>query len=203
MELPTLHRAKGLEWDAVLLPGLEEGTLPIRQALADPEALAEERRLLYVGLTRARRALWLGWAHQRAGATGRETARQRSRFLAPLVPPTPAWRTPASHPGAPPVARAARPASPAAALRAAVPPSGTPVLSEADERLTVALRAWRRERALHDGVPAYVVFPDATLAALVSARPLDTAALAAVHGFGPSRLQHYGSAIVELIRSVR
>jgi superfamily II DNA helicase RecQ len=75
--------------------------------------------------------------------------------------------------------------------------------SEADERLTVALRAWRRERAQHDGVPAYVVFPDATLAALVAARPFDTDTLAVVRGFGPSRLQHYGPALLELIRSVR
>lgn len=75
--------------------------------------------------------------------------------------------------------------------------------SEADERLTIALRAWRRESAQHDGAPAYVVFPDATLAALVAARPPDAAALAVVHGFGPSRLQHYGPALLELIRSVR
>jgi superfamily II DNA helicase RecQ len=96
-----------------------------------------------------------------------------------------------------------RPVSPTAARRAAVPPPGTSTPSEADERLTLALRAWRRERAQHDGVPAYVVFPDATLAALVAARPLDPAALAAVRGFGPSRRQHYGAAILELIRSVR
>ena len=60
--LSTLHRAKGLEWDAVFLPQLEEGTLPIRQSSSDADALAEERRLLYVGITRARRHLVLSWA---------------------------------------------------------------------------------------------------------------------------------------------
>ena len=87
VNLLTYHRAKGLEWDAVFLPMLEEGSLPIRQALDDDEALAEERRLLYVGITRARVHLALSWAERRE-TRGREGRRQQSRFLLDLRPRT-------------------------------------------------------------------------------------------------------------------
>src|SRR4051794_3169321 len=73
VNLLTYHRAKGLEWDAVFLPAVEEGTLPIRQAKTD-EQVAEERRLLYVGITRARTHLALS------------CSRKPSRFLAEIRP---------------------------------------------------------------------------------------------------------------------
>jgi DNA helicase-2/ATP-dependent DNA helicase PcrA len=84
--LASLHAAKGLEWNAVFLPGLTEGTLPIVYAQTD-EAIEEERRLLYVGVTRARERVYLSWAAARA-AGGRAT-RSPSRFLSGLrrVPP--------------------------------------------------------------------------------------------------------------------
>ena len=82
--LASLHSAKGLEWDAVFLVGLVEGTLPIQYAEGDQTALEEERRLLYVGVTRARRRLALSWALSR-GAGGRRS-RRRSSFLDGLAP---------------------------------------------------------------------------------------------------------------------
>jgi DNA helicase-2/ATP-dependent DNA helicase PcrA len=72
VHLLTLHRAKGLEWDAVFLPRVDERELPCKQSLGDEASVAEERRLLYVGITRARRHVALTWT------------RRPSRFLAEL-----------------------------------------------------------------------------------------------------------------------
>ena len=70
--LASLHAAKGLEWDAVFLVGLADGTMPIVHA-DDRRAVEEERRLLYVGVTRAREHLLLSWAAARSPG-GRATA---------------------------------------------------------------------------------------------------------------------------------
>jgi DNA helicase-2/ATP-dependent DNA helicase PcrA len=76
--LASLHSAKGLEWDAVFLAGLSEGLMPIGFAETADE-IDEERRLLYVGITRAREHLVLSWTLSRTPG-GRPT-RKPSRFL--------------------------------------------------------------------------------------------------------------------------
>ena len=179
VNLLTYHRAKGLEWDAVFLPMLEDGTLPIRQAIDDEAALAEERRLLYVGITRARRRLTLSWADRRE-TRGRETRRARSRFLAGLVPAA------ARRPG---VARGGLPA--AVTVRARPAAGGDPAFD--------ALRTWRTERARADGMPAYVVATDETLAAIAAVRPGTLTALERVKGIGPAKLDRYGAEILAVV----
>ena len=78
--LMTLHTAKGLEFDTVFLSGFEEGIFPHQRAIADADELSEERRLAYVGLTRARQRLYLSRAAVRS-AYGTPSYNPPSRFL--------------------------------------------------------------------------------------------------------------------------
>jgi DNA helicase-2/ATP-dependent DNA helicase PcrA len=117
--LMTLHSAKGLEFDVVFLVGLEDGLLPHANSRDDPEGLEEERRLAYVGMTRARRWLALTGARNRF-LFGQRQATRISRFVDELPPnavndvsaPAPSW--PSS-----PAARPVRGACPGATRRPA------------------------------------------------------------------------------------
>jgi DNA helicase-2/ATP-dependent DNA helicase PcrA len=95
--LLTVHMAKGLEWPVVALAGLEDGLFPLARTAGEPGGLEEERRLCYVGLTRARERLYLSWARTRY-RNGRLEMAEASRFLDALPPEriverstTPAW----------------------------------------------------------------------------------------------------------------
>ena len=83
--LMTVHMAKGLEWPVVTLAGLEDGLFPLARAAGEPGGLEEERRLCYVGLTRAREKLYLSWARTRY-RNGRLEMSESSRFLEALPP---------------------------------------------------------------------------------------------------------------------
>ena len=167
VNLLTYHRAKGLEFDAVFLPRLLDGELPFRsgRAKADPE---EERRLLYVGITRARTYLFLTWP-----SAGRA---QPSPFLdeMELAPSVPS-RTKAAPGPAVTVGR------------------GGAVFDR--------LKEWRRKRAQVDGVPAYVVFHDRTLAEIAERQCKDWADLAAISGVGPAKLERYADEVLAVVEA--
>jgi DNA helicase-2/ATP-dependent DNA helicase PcrA len=200
--LASLHAAKGLEWDAVFVVGVVDGTLPIQHADSDPVAVEEERRLLYVGVTRAREHLWLSWALARA--PGGRRGRRRSRFLYGLIPDDhPAARLARSRDGG-----RREGATPKCRLCGA-PLLGTlPVKlgrcadcpSDVDEELLDRLKSWRMAQAKTLKVPPYVVFTDATLVAIAEQRPADPAGLVSISGIGAAKLDRFGSDVLALVQ---
>jgi len=98
--LMTLHTAKGLEFPVVFLIGWEDGVFPHERAMADPAELAEERRLAYVGITRARERLYLSRALLRT-SFGRPSANPESRFLDEIPADLVEWRRSAPDRSAP------------------------------------------------------------------------------------------------------
>ncbi|MDP4899473.1 MAG: ATP-binding domain-containing protein, partial [Pontimonas sp.] len=91
VSLMTLHTAKGLEFDVVFLTGLEEDLIPHRMSAHEPGGLQEERRLLYVGITRARQRLHLSLAMTRS-TFGDTAIASPSRFLAEIPQELISWR---------------------------------------------------------------------------------------------------------------
>ncbi|MCZ2859641.1 ATP-dependent helicase [Blastococcus sp. VKM Ac-2987] len=173
--LASMHAAKGLEWDVVFVVGLVDGVLPIAQSLSRPVAVEEERRLLYVAVTRAREQLTLSWSLARN--PGGRRSRPRSRFLDGLAPD--------SGPTAPPARRPAK--RPKVVLE-----------GEAGE-LFERLRAWRSQAAQSASVPAYVVFTDATLQAIAETRPASLRELSGLPGIGARKLELYGEDVLAAV----
>jgi len=125
--LLTAHMAKGLEWPIVALAGLEDGLFPLGRSTEQPGGVEEERRLCYVGLTRARERLYLSWARTRY-RNGRLELAQPSRFLAALPPhvveersTTPSWQPLRGSGAMPP-----RPSRPRGAAARRLPDIGFP-----------------------------------------------------------------------------
>ncbi|CAB4962195.1 unannotated protein [freshwater metagenome] len=201
--LLSLHAAKGQEWQAVFIVGLVEGSLPIVHATS-AAGIEEERRLLYVGITRAREHLTLSWARSRQG--GSWGGRSRSRFLDEL-PAAGAASTALVVPGGQP--RGERRRSGPAKCRVCgkslvTPPERTmgrcrACPADVDDALFDRLRAWRADEAKRRSVPAFVVFTDATLMALAERRPTDSDGLRLIPGIGKQKLDDYGATLLALM----
>ncbi|WP_435126273.1 ATP-dependent DNA helicase UvrD2 [Actinacidiphila sp. bgisy144] len=205
--LASLHAAKGLEWDAVFLVGLTEGTMPITHAKTD-EQIEEERRLMYVGVTRARLHLSMSWALSRS--PGGRGGRRPSRFMDGLRPGS----APRGARGAGGQGGVERGAGGRSRRRGPVlcrvcgrtlSDAGEIKLmrcedcpSDLDEALYDRLRGWRTEQAKALGQPAYCVFTDKTLLAIAEVRPSDEQGLAAIPGVGARKLDKFGAEVLAL-----
>ena len=212
--LASLHSAKGLEWDAVFLVGVAEGMMPISYAKTD-EQIEEERRLLYVGVTRARERLHVSWSLSRS--PGGRPNRRPSRFLDGLRPGSTATagRTAGGGPGG--VERGFTSPVGAAPRRTQRTPARCRVCgrtltdagemklmrcedcpSDMDEGLYERLREWRAVQAQRSGQPAFCVFTDKTLMAIAEAVPDDEHELARIPGVGMRKLNRYGADVLTI-----
>lgn len=197
--ISTLHSAKGLEWDAVAVVGVSEGSLPFVLATTE-EQIEEERRLFYVGITRARLQLRISWARTRNGSTPRNP----SRFLDGIRP--------GGESGAAQRRSTVR-RTRSSALAATCRSCGRHLTDAAERKLgrhadcpasydeptLDRLRDWRRQQATQERMPAYVIFTDATLVAIAEARPRNARELIKVPGVGKNKISKYGADLLEVI----
>ena len=201
--LASLHAAKGLEWDAVFLIGLVDGTLPIVYAETTAQ-VDEERRLLYVGITRARRYLALSWAAARS--PGGRASRRPSRFLDDLRSATAGGSVQPGAARSPLAAKAGRDRVERCRVCQKLLTSGaarklgrcTDCPGSVDEELFERLRAWRLERSKELKQPAFCVFTDATLTRIAEVRPQSTQELATIGGVGPAKLTAYAAEVLDI-----
>jgi DNA helicase II / ATP-dependent DNA helicase PcrA len=216
--LASLHSAKGLEWDAVFLVGVAEGMMPISYARTD-EQIEEERRLLYVGVTRARERLQVSWSLSRS--PGGRPVRRPSRFLDGLRAGSAAagGHAPAgglgggverghittAGAGALVTRRVQRSPARCRVCGRSLTDAGEMKLmrcedcpSDMDEGLYGRLHEWRAEQAQLSGQPAFCVFTDKTLMAIAETVPEHDGELAVIPGVGARKLRRYGADVLAI-----
>jgi DNA helicase-2/ATP-dependent DNA helicase PcrA len=207
--LASIHAAKGLEWQIVHVIGCSDGLIPLQHA-DSPDQLEEERRLLYVAITRAEQQLHLSWA--RCRHPGGRANRSLSRFLTALAkaPEDDAAVQRGSgvsgHLGNGRKRGKRRGPASCRVCGKGLVTAGERTLGRCracpasfDEDFLDHLKAWRKQHATFKKVPAYVVFTDATLIAIAEQLPTDIDALGAIPGVGPAKLESYGQELLTMV----
>jgi len=219
--LASLHAAKGLEWPVVFIAGCSEGLLPIHYAQSE-EQVQQERRLAYVGITRAREALHLSWAKarqpggrasrslsrflQQAGSSGQRSASSQG-LVGQVTIGTGGTAGTGGRRGGRDTALRRGPAKCRICGKGLVTaPERTAgrcrtCPATIDEALVERIKAWRLERARELEVPAYVICTDATLLAIAELRPDSPEQLLQIPGIGPAKLEQHGAALLALVQA--
>ena len=183
VEISTFHRSKGLEWPVVHVAGLEQGLVPIAHA-KDSNAIAEERRLLYVALTRAKDRILCSWASNRH-FSGNKRKRDPSPWLFNIERAIQNLEKPLTQKEQITKARSAR---------------GKKTRNVLPETQQVKdLKKWRLSASRAADVPAFVIFNDETLLDLVEVQPTNLDELLKIKGIGPVKAERYGKEILELV----
>ncbi|EEH63659.1 HRDC domain protein [Gleimia coleocanis DSM 15436] len=185
--LSSLHAAKGLEWETVILAGISEGLVPISMA-ETPAEIEEEKRLLYVGVTRARTRLLITYARSRGA--GRVQKRRVSRFLSQMWPELPGQQSGTAPGRRTNVAKSKKTAA-------------AEELTELEKIIFEALREWRKDEAEERSVPAFVIFSDSTLIDIAKAQPRTLVQLRVIRGVGATKLEAFGTPVLRLVKKLR
>jgi DNA helicase-2/ATP-dependent DNA helicase PcrA len=179
VRLATVHKVKGREWPHVVVYEATAGLVPHRLA----DAIEEERRIFHVAITRCSSSVTV--------ISGQPPS--------PFVDQMTVARDP-SAPEPPPLkadgARARNGAGAAPKPRRSPPPAASSIEVA---RRREQLRTWRAERSKRDGVPAYVVFSDATLVELAEYRPSSADELLSISGIGPTKVDRYGAELLAVL----
>ncbi len=194
VELVTFHGAKGLEWPTVHIGGLEDGFVPIVFAKTDGQ-LDEERRLLYVALTRAERELHLSWAMERTFGTN-TMKRSVSPFM-DAIELAISWLRPATASST----NWRRKITEARHQIAKIEPldSERATTARASKDAIQELTEWRKRKARASQVPEHVILPERALRLIAEHQPVTSAQLASVSGLRASKLQRLGDEILTVL----
>jgi len=184
VEVATFHSSKGLEWPTVHIVGLEQGLIPISHA-RNARSLAEEKRLLYVALTRAKENLFLSWARERSFGDNNPIKREPSDWLEPIDEAIQALDQPLNQTGQiAQIAKARKKMTSKASFR-------SPAMT--------SLRSWRDDRAKFSDLQAYEILTNATLDSLIQIWPSTLEELLEVHGIGPFKAERYGEELLSIL----
>ena len=183
VEISTFHRSKGLEWPVVHVAGLEQGLVPIAHA-KDSNAVAEERRLLYVALTRAKDRILCSWADNRH-FSGNKRKRDPSPWLFNIERA---------------IQNLDKPLTQKEQINKVKSARRKKTKNDLPETQQVRkLKEWRLSVSRASDVPAFVIFNDETLLDLVEVQPSNLEELLKIKGIGPVKAERYGKEILELV----